>query len=226
MSKKPSIQHFVDVCLSSSLAVASRCKNWCSILYPLQSFLLALTLSSMIGCHSDLTAEEYINWVKDYDNNLHVRSSYGDFIFDLQYQPVEYVMLQRGMSNLSEAEQMRQTQNIGGVQYYTLNISTKNKIDVANYATTSIAERQQKIYYFSYLFQDDVKLEENGKVLPCILYHFERPTKTDGTRTIVLGFKNPTKNATEAQLVIQSELFSSLPIKIKVSKSHTAHVDL
>lgn len=186
---------------------------------PFLLFLLA-------GCNSRLDRMQYIKWVRDYGNNLHVQSSVADYVFDLQYQPAEYVLLQRGIKNATNTELVEELKRLSDMQYYTLNISTRNEIDLVSYGSDDLVEKQQKQYYLSYQFQNDITIEEDGKVLPCVLYHFERPRGTEGGRTIVLGFKNSNKNSAEARIVIRSEWFNALPIKIKVSKSNIPQVAL
>jgi hypothetical protein len=189
-------------------------------------FLMLIMATMFAGCNSRLNREDYIRWVRDYGNNLHVQSSVSDYLFDLQYQPAEYVLLQRGIGNVSDADLLGELEKLSGIQYYTLSISTRDEADLVSYKSGSIAETQQKHYYLSYQFQNDITIEEDGKVLPCILYHFERPRGTRGGRTIVLGFENQNKNSEEAKMVIQSELFSSLPIRIKIAKSNIPKVTL
>lgn len=189
-----------------------------SLLVPVSGFLA--------GCDSKLDPKEYVSWVRDYQNNLHVRSSVSGFVFDLQYKPLEYILLQRGSQNSPGQTIQEELKKLDGLQYYTLTVSTTDKIDLVNYGVSSITEKQQKEYYLSYQFQNDITLEESGKVYPCVLYHFEKPSDPNGGRTLTLGFENPNTESKEAKVVINSELFSSLPVKIKVVKSNIPQVAL
>lgn len=193
------------------------------------SFLSVLLISNLLltgGCNSTLDKQEYVRWIRDYNNNVHVRSSGSDFIFDVQYQPAEYVLLQRGIGDLPAEARVQELKKLEGVQYYTLVLSTAEGTDLVSYRVSNESERQKREYYFSYQFQQDITLEEGGKVLPCILYHFEKPRSQQGGRTFVLGFENNVKQAGEAKLVIRSSLVSSLPVKIKIVKSDIPNVDL
>jgi hypothetical protein len=186
--------------------------------------LIAFLLS---GCNTRLNHEDYVKWVRDYRNDLHVQSLVADYVVDLQYQPSEYVLLQRGISDMPEADRAGELNKLADIQYYILTISTRAGADLVSNGSSSVAETQQRQYYLSYEFQNDITLEEaDGKVLPCVLYHYERPRGEGGGRTIVLGFENPDKNSKEAKVVIRSDLFSTLPIKIKVAKSNIPQVTL
>jgi hypothetical protein len=170
------------------------------------------------SCQSKLNQEEYVKWITDYKNQLHVKKTFSDFIFDLQYQPSEYIWLQRANTYASLSELPKTKVLSGDIQYYILKIGTKQSTDLTGHNMVSITEKQHKEYYLSYRFQNDITLEDSDHVLPCVLYHSEGRTEGDGGRTFVLGFENPVKDSEEAKIVIRSELFSSLPIRIKVAK--------
>lgn len=63
-------------------------------------FLISLLL--LWGCNSKLSHEQYVKWIKDYDNKVHAKKMVSDFVFDVQHQPAEYVLLQRGIQNYPE----------------------------------------------------------------------------------------------------------------------------
>jgi hypothetical protein len=176
-------------------------------------FLLAAILSS---CSGPLSRDEYVRWVRDYNNGLHVTRKFSSFQFDLQYQPPQYMLLQR------TADRERSQQDIEGLsdlQYYTLTVSPEEgEVDIL--ATGDFSEQQRRRYYFSYEFQQDLVLEEEGTELPCVLFHFERPANIKGRHTFVLAFENPHKRSEQSKLVIRSRYFGDLPIKIKVAKNN------
>ncbi len=191
---------------------------------PLFSVLIAAIL--LAGCSGKLDRKEYISWVRNYDNGLHVQKKSGDFVFDLQYQPDAYVLLQRN-PNLTKEGYNDAVKEIEGLQYYILTVSVADKSqDIVQYGATSEAELQRKLYYFSYLFQNDIQLNDNGTTLPCVLYHFERSVDVKTGRTFVLAFETPKVPSTEATLNISAEPFGSLPVKIKVSKDNIPMLNL
>ena len=171
-----------------------------------------------ISCSGGLEKKAYIEFVQDYQNGLHVQKETDEFVFDVQYQPTEYIKLMR-LSNAKE----KSDDEVSNTQYFVLTISVRNgEVDITDYNIQSLEEKQQKVYYFSYQFQGDIQLEENGKLLPCVLFHFERPVDLKHSRKFVLGFENVCKeDCKEAKLVINSSQFGSLPIRIKVLKMNS-----
>ena len=178
-------------------------------------------LTSLTGCAGPLNEKDYIAWVQDYDNGLRVTREANNFVFDLQYQPAEYVWLQRNKGDIKREEIRNDKSAMDELQYYTLTIGVKDNLaDFVDYSVQSINEKQEKLYYFSYGFQHDIKLEENGRTLPCVLFHFERTLDLKPTRTFVLGFENSDETTTEAKLIIDSDWLGSIPVKMKVSKEN------
>jgi hypothetical protein len=179
-------------------------------------FFIACTIS----CQSRLEQKDYIAWVRDYENGLHVKKSNAEFTFDLQYQPSAYVWLQRHGAGTEKID-TTEIATIAGTQYYILTIAVeRNDVDFIDYNVKDIKEKQQKLYYFSYQFQNDIFLEENNTRLPCVLFHFERSIDLNQNCTFILGFENQNSDSKEAKLIIQSQQFGSLPVKIKVSKTN------
>jgi len=165
----------------------------------------------MLSCSKNLEKDDYIRWVRDYSNGLHVVKRASPYSFDLQYQPAEY------LSVITDGS-VAQPQN--DLQYYTLKINVDDPtIDIIQHQATDAANKQQLIYYYSYLFEQDIFLEEDSLKMPCVLYHAEQ-TDLRKTRTFVLAFENTKVTSEETVLVIQSPHFGSLPIKIRVSKKN------
>ena len=192
-----------------------------------RSALWVLLAAALFGCSRKLDRKAYVAWVRDYQNGLHVNKTEGDFIWDVPYTPAEYVGLQRGASPEKPPDEAGKN-GLNALQYFTVTVSLREAgMDFMNYQQRDAEEKQRRLYYFSYQFQHDVVLEEEGQRLPCVLYHFERySTSALNSRTFVLGFENPHPSATEATLVIDSPAFGAVPLKIKVSKKHIPALQL
>jgi hypothetical protein len=171
----------------------------------------AVTLS---GCHQSLLPKEYVAWIQDPGNGLHVKQASGDFIFDIQYKPYDLLTLER------DATPSTKQGDQPSIQYYTMKIACADaSVDIVKYKVSSQAAYQQRLYYFSYLFQNDITLEENGTRYPCVLFHFEN-TDLSGNRVFTLGFDTAGKTSEESMIVIESEKFGSLPVKIEIEKDN------
>lgn len=169
------------------------------------------------SCSNQLSSEDYIRWVRDYDNGLHVKKDVDVFTFDLQYQPISYLKLINRSNSVDSSPS-------DSMQYYILKIGlVQGDNDIINYQVQNTVEKQQRLYYLSYLFQNSIYLEDNGVKFPCSLFHFEQ-SDMDGARTFVLGF--PKSNGEEPSLIVDSPMFGSLPVKIKIYRHDIPTVKL
>jgi hypothetical protein len=200
---------------------------YCALLCLRYSLFLLVLFGGLSSCHRDLSAEEYVDWVRDYKNGLHVKATEGNFTYDVQFQPSEYVLLQRFGSSLNEKIVKRELPGVNTTHFVLLNVVADGKKDFLDIAGSDPSERQKVDYYFSYLFQNDLHLEDGEQILPCILYHCEKNTRIPGARTFVLGFNKPNSSATTTvKLVSRCGLLSSLPVKVSISKSDIPGISL
>ncbi|HEY3402428.1 MAG TPA: hypothetical protein VGK59_03515 [Ohtaekwangia sp.] len=164
------------------------------------------------ACSNTMDESSFVQWVTDYENGLHVRREAGDYIVDVQYMPEDFKWLQYRDQPRQQDDQL---------QYYTVTIQPKiDDMDLIDFNIQNEAERQQRLYYFSYSFQNDLMIEENGQALPCVLYHFERPADMKNSRTFLLAFEKHPQASQDVRLVINSRVLGSLPVNIKINKSN------
>lgn len=177
-------------------------------------FFLPIVLCS---CTQSVGEKEYISWVEDYGNGLHVLRPLGDYSFDLQYKPAEYIYLQnKDITNHAAVDDIAEDD----MQYFTLTIGlTDSAMDFIDYNTPTMAQKSAKLYHFSFKFQEEIYLEEHNEKIPCVLYHFERSYDLKASRTFVLGFESPNREAKSTKLVIDSPWFNTGPVKFIIDKS-------
>ncbi len=182
----------------------------------LNCFLLLMICLQFISCQQSLTKEEYVKWVEDVDNGLHVLKKTEGLIFDLQFQPADYQFIVSPISKNQPLPQPGKSE----MQFYQLRIKSDDPaIDWMRFGQTR-EELQKRLYYYSYLFQDDITIIENDVTSKCIMFHFEQSQGGRQSSTFLIGFENPFPQSEDALLVIDSEHISSLPVKIKVSKAN------
>ena len=184
-----------------------------------QAFFYLLIGLVAAACARSLDREEYIAWVRDYDNGLHVKKVVGEYMIDIQYQPRHYLDFLRGEMGFAGADPNDEGKD--DLQYYALTLGLADgATDFIQHQVMDVTSRQQKLYYYSYSFQNDIVLEEEGQVLPCVLFHFERQVDLKPTRTFLLGFPTVAGPSEGARLVIDSPWINSLLIKIKIAKTN------
>lgn len=177
--------------------------------------LLLMILNPLLitSCVKEVDSKEYISWVKDFENGLHVIKESNGIIFDLQYQPNDYVFL---MSKENGDGQMLEHDK--QIHHFVLNINLSNHDASDN--SPQAETYQEMIYYFSYLFQNDLKLEESEVILPCIMFHFEKAQSKADRMTFILGFESRVADAKQLKLMLNSKYFGSLPINMEIVKKN------
>lgn len=178
-------------------------------------FLWAFLLPA---CGSEISREDYLEWITSYTNGLHVRKNVDEFVFDLQYKPAELVAAeQRG--NLAVAS--------GSLQYFTLKIGDLNERGLIRHNAYDAATLQQNLYYFSYLFQNSIFIEYGGVKYPCVLYHFEQSPDSKKMAVFNLGFDAPSfEEDVPLYLEISSDKLYSLPVRLKVTLNNVPKLQL
>jgi hypothetical protein len=101
-----------------------------------------------------------------------------------------------------------------GMLYFQLKMYEpgKKRGDLLRNSVGSQGEHQEAIYYFSYLFGDQIYLVEGQDTLPSELYHFVRGHGLSPDLKFVFGFPNSGKEV-DRQLVIHDDFFSNGLIK-------------
>jgi hypothetical protein len=168
---------------------------------------LLIILLFLWSCGNSLPKEEYIKWVEDEKNRLHLSKTVEEYKIEVQYEPKDYKWLLSGEHQGREVDSM---------QYYQLTIERVDKLELL---LGSNPDRQANLYYFSYRFEHDISLEEAGHSLPCLLFHLESSGSTSRKR-FLLGFKEDKNEQQISTLVINSEWFGSLPIRFKIDKEN------
>lgn len=182
----------------------------------------------LVSCYNkSLTPDEYILWVQEKDNGIYSTVESNDFLFELQYQPAEYLLLQRHPYNLlSKSNLDSLLKEMRTIQHYTLTVRTTNNTSIENAGVSTQEEKQRRLYYLSYLFQNDLVLIEGDKKSPCVLYHFEKGSNPSASRKFLLGFETTPEESLAATLRISSQEFGSLPINITISKANIPSLKL
>jgi hypothetical protein len=167
---------------------------------------------------SALPEDKYLNWMKDQKNGCHKVKKVGDISLEVQYKPTDFVMAEEIDGRmLSAQEYSNRKKEIDGLQYFDLRI--KDNSGLIEGETGSKQEMNERLYYFSYEFENDLTLIDGNDTLPCVLYHFERTYNLKNTRNFVIGFEKKNRKEMEDKcLVIDSRALGLGIVKIKIDK--------
>ncbi|MBL0744803.1 hypothetical protein [Chryseolinea lacunae] len=171
---------------------------------------------ALVACTGKLDRAAYADFVQNYDNGLHVTQDTDGFRFDAQYQPIELLNLWQPDFGDNDS-----------LHHVVLTIRPVDaQQDLVRYQTTDEEVMQKRLYYFSFLFQDDITLQSDGKKMPCVLFHYERPADARRPHTFVMGFEKKPEADKHVTLQIDSPLISSLPVKLEISLANLPELAL
>ena len=181
--------------------------------------LLLIVISVMImSCNnSSLSPSEYVKYVADGANGLVKTKNIGEVNIKVQYKPTAYAIANEMRTNdISKVDFDERKKELESMQYYNLTLDITDARNILNYNVSNQSHQQERIHYLSFGMQQDIRLMENGKELPCVLYHFERTYDISKERTFLVAFNQDesTKDATKT-FILDSSVLGIGTIKIQ-----------
>lgn len=170
--------------------------------------LRCVFLMTIWSCQSPLTERDYIDWVEDTRNGLRVVEVREPWVFDIQFKPREYDRL-KGGNELTHDEYNTE------MAFFELQI--KSTASGADWLTDGLthAERQQRMYFFSYLFEQHIFLEVDHVRIPCHAFHFERAAYPGLPQRFHVGFEIGIEQKKTYTLIVDSDFFSTFLLRFR-----------
>jgi hypothetical protein len=167
---------------------------------------------------SILSPTEFIKWIEDEENNLIQTKTINDLEYKLQYKPIEYIVAKDKV--LGDIDFSKKRIELGDLQYFTFQIKILGSTQTPlKYNLSSENEYYERIKYFSFEIQRDLKLIVNNDTLNCVLAHFERTFNISPTATFSLAFEN--NNETEIfdkEFIYTDKVFNTGPLRFIIKK--------
>jgi hypothetical protein len=164
----------------------------------------------VISCQSALDPNEYVEWVEDVQNGWRVIETRGQLGFDIQCQPEDYLRLKTNGETKFIPDSL---------QMAFFEVSIRSASMGEDWLTTGYSgyEIQQRIYYFAYLFEQDIFLDVNGERTPCRVFHFERAASPGVAHKFLIGFQTALESRKTHTLVMETDFLSTLPLRFRFS---------
>lgn len=186
------------------------------------NLLLLVSLFCSSCWKKKLPAKEYYSYVVNEENNLHKNKSINDFIFDVQFKPVDFIICSEYKNQLNRAVYSQRKSELEGMVYFNLKLKNKNR-DLFEINSENVKDVELKRYYYSFDFAKDIYLEQNGNVIPCGLFHLERSYDLNGFKMFQLAF--PVKTVSnDLTLVIDSRILALGPVKVNFKKKDISNI--
>jgi len=179
-----------------------------------------LILCLFSGCiKRKLEPGEYVRYIKNPKKGIFVEKTIGEYVFGLQYKPLDYVALleQRGDSVLNNKDFKADKEKMKNSQHFTFTIRTREGKSVLKQDIVDEKELYDRINYFSYVMQEDFKLVEGKDTLKCTFYHFERTYDLSPYLTFIVEFEqSKKKNRANKLFIYEDRILKTGTVKIMI----------
>lgn len=166
--------------------------------------------------NEQLPPKAYVKWLQDVDNGIKKEKTIDDITFSLQYKPSEYVIcMEEKKDQISDSLLKLKQAELSDMEYYDLTISlAEGQGELLKHNLTTVSEYDERIKYFAFDMQQDIKLIEDGDTIPCSLYHFERTYDLAPYSKFLLGFmKGKNSEPKKRTLTFYDKIFNKGFIK-------------
>ncbi|MEL6639006.1 MAG: hypothetical protein AAFW73_14645 [Bacteroidota bacterium] len=162
------------------------------------ALLAAMALMLSLACTRSeiLLPRTYVEWVENPRNGLRVEKTIAPLRFDIQYQPVEYLVAQEERRETLPADLLtdRRAEYGDELDYYRCRIApAAGRQNVLMQSARDEAEYYELIDYFSYAAKEDFYLLHGADTARCVLYQFVRNYELAPHLELALAFERKGK---------------------------------
>lgn len=168
-----------------------------------------------------LSPTNYVQWVEDPKNGLKKEKEIKDIVFNLLYQPAEYIICQdRKKESITSDELKKELDAHSELEYYNLKIAAKDANgELLKYNLDRGADYKERVDYYAFQFEKDIKLITGTDTIPCSIFHFERTYDVAPYSSFLFAFKIPAKSkGKDRTIIIDDKIFNKGTVKFFFSE--------
>ncbi|MDP2384968.1 MAG: hypothetical protein Q8M29_01235 [Bacteroidota bacterium] len=154
--------------------------------------------------------QELMLWVEDPNNNLRQEKKLGELTFTIQYKPSQYIICKEydGFDKMTADTLAKESEQLDDMQYFNIRV----KIDGFNdeflkYNLAPSQSYEDRVKYFSFEMQRDLKLVDGTDTLDCALFHFERTFNVAPYGNFMAAFPRPDKNKITTKTFVYNDKY-------------------
>jgi hypothetical protein len=179
------------------------------------TILLSCRTTDFLG-KEKLLPEDYVQWVENKENGLRIDMEDEPYMYELQYQPIEYLVVRQIRSpQITSAALKEGTQKRNGLLYFTLKMWTKDGKGILSDKNLIIENKNS--YLLSGL-QNDMILLAGSDSLHCVMLHFESANNLIPYDQCVLAFEKPKVEKENLVFLLRTDKYKQGWLKITVKK--------
>jgi hypothetical protein len=168
---------------------------------------------------AELNPADYISWCRDKENGLQKSKEIEELTYSVQYKPGPYIACLEEQSRTMPADTLaKKLSELEGLDYFDFKIEiTSGAGELLKHNVPSSAEYNQRVNYFAFDMQKDIKLVRGRDTLDCKLFHFERAYDVAPFAVFLLGFPKVNGTAEPVEFFYQDNVFHKGIIKFTYS---------
>lgn len=182
-----------------------------------RAFLLFSFFLFAVSCNQfpdTLEGAELSEWYNHPKNGYVVVHEINGIVYKLKRVPLDLKILKNNKSAVLSSESYEAyAQQLGGMDYYELQINSTKGADVLKNGVPTDNEYLRRVDYLSFKAKNDFALKQGDKEVSCQLYHFERSYGLGKHVTINLAF--PKAEASEYVLIFKDNVFGAGYLKFR-----------
>jgi len=164
----------------------------------------------------ELSPIEYVHWVEDAHNGLRVKKQQGSFIYELQYQPLEYlVALQERKEELEKSVLEKEIEERDGFEYFTLKISTIRGKGLSSDEKIIIANKE---WYFLSGMQKDITMLCGDDTIKCAMLHVELSNNFIPYDQCLLAFEKPKNSGKDIRVIFRTDQYEKGCVELNIKR--------
>lgn len=190
-------------------------------------YIVAVLIAiGLMACHRTLKTDEYVKHIRNVDNGLRKIVEVGDWEYDIQYKPSDYIL---SLEQVSDSSRKRRQEELKGTVWFNISFMNKTgKVSALRYGLGSIDEYDGRLGYFLNGAEAEIQMVYGLKdTLKPIAYEFENNYNLAPQETMVVGFKLPDGEERihqDLQLVYNDKIYKTGIIKVKILKGSVENI--
>lgn len=169
----------------------------------------------MVACQpTHLSKKEYVAWIKNTENGLNKVKTVGDYQVKAQYLPPQFMALLESERPIQKANWQSAVEAKSEAINFQLALSTiDRKKSVLRHNLESAAEYQDRVYYFSFEIEEQIRLISGNDTLAPKLCHFVRSFDLSPELRCLMTFDRPSDAKAPMTLVWKDDLLGMGPLR-------------
>ncbi|MDB5258014.1 MAG: hypothetical protein JWM14_2709 [Chitinophagaceae bacterium] len=170
---------------------------------------------------SSLQPYEYVSYIDQEDNGLHVNKQFEELHFEVTYKPTDYLVVKElKQKEILPADYATVRQDYKDMHYFLLSIkNTSSETDVLKYKISTQAAYSERLKYFAFGMERDLRLVEGTDTIPCSMVLYERNYGISRQANFMIAFPvTDTSAVHDKTILFEDKIFGMGMLKFNVSK--------